>query len=547
MSSVIRSLVVKVGADLTDMQKGLKQASKELKSVGKSLTTTGTALTKGITLPAIAAATGLATLAIKSSETADDLKTMSAQTGISTQQLQKLQYASKFVDVEVETMAKGMAKVTKATGTATAKGEDFITVADGLSVSTKDSNGKLKDSEQIFYDTIDALGSMKDETAREVAAQNLFGKSYQDLMPLIEAGSGALEKYGDEAKKAGVIMSDQTVDSLANFNDTWERLKATISAAGTEIGAALVPVLEKLGPIIQDKVVPFVQAFIDKIAKLIDWFSNLDPKMQKIIGIIALMVVAIGPVLTVVGKMSTGIGGVIGGISKAIGIISGGGGIVSALGAIISPAGLVIAAIAAIAAAAFLIYKNWDKIKDFFQNLWEGVKSVTKSVVDFLVTLFLNFTPEGLIIKNWDKIVSYFSGLWDKVLNVFKKSLNEIIKLFNLIPGVDIPLFNVSTTKSKTAKSTAKSAKTTVAAPKTKKATSTAAYATGTNYVPQTGYALLHKGEAVIPASKNSGYVGSEITINNPLYLDGQILNRSNSRVQYGKNRSKARSLGVTT
>src|SRR5574344_383257 len=152
MSSVIRSLVVKVGADLTDMQKGLKQASKELKSVGKSLTTTGTALTKGITLPAIAAATGLATLAIKSSETADDLKTMSAQTGISTQQLQKLQYASKFVDVEVETMAKGMAKVTKATGTATAKGDDFITVADGLSVSTKDSNGKLKDSEQIFYD-----------------------------------------------------------------------------------------------------------------------------------------------------------------------------------------------------------------------------------------------------------------------------------------------------------------------------------------------------------------------------------------------------------
>ena len=58
MGTVIRSLMVKVGADLTDMQKGLKQASKELKSVGKSLTTTGTALTKGITLPAIAAATG---------------------------------------------------------------------------------------------------------------------------------------------------------------------------------------------------------------------------------------------------------------------------------------------------------------------------------------------------------------------------------------------------------------------------------------------------------------------------------------------------------
>ena len=498
MSSVIRSLVVKVGADLTDMQKGLKQASKELKSVGKSLTTTGTALTKGITLPAIAAATGLATLAIKSSETADDLKTMSAQTGISTQQLQKLQYASKFVDVEVETMAKGMAKVTKATGTATAKGEDFITVADGLSVSTKDSNGKLKDSEQIFYDTIDALGSMKDETAREVAAQNLFGKSYQDLMPLIEAGSGALEKYGDEAKKAGVIMSDQTVDSLANFNDTWERLKATISTAGTEIGAALVPVLEKLGPIIQDKVVPFVQKFIDKIAELIDWFSNLDPKMQKIIGIIALMVVAIGPVLTAVGKMSTGIGGLIGGISKAIGIISGGGGIVSALGAIISPAGLVIAAIAAIAAAAFIIYKNWDGISAFFKKLWNDV------------------------------------------LGFFEGAVNGIIKLLNKIPGVKIKKVDW-TDDTPAATSGSK-----VSIPAMKKATRTASYATGTNYVPQTGYALLHKGEAVIPASKNSGYVGSDITINNPLYLDGKIINRSNSRVQYGKNKSRARSLGVT-
>jgi len=46
-------------------------------------------------------------------------------------------------------------------------------------------------------------------------------------------------------------------------------------------------------------------------------------------------------------------------------------------------------------------------------------------------------------------------------------------------------------------------------------------YAQGTNYVPDTGMALLHKGEAVIPAAMNKPSSGSGVTINVPVNMDG--------------------------
>ena len=113
MSSTIRSLVVKVGADLSDFEKKMKKISKELKTAGKDMTELGQTMTKGVTMPLIAAGAALTGLAVNAGKTADELITLSNKTGISVEQLQEMQYAARFIDVELETMTGSMMKLTK--------------------------------------------------------------------------------------------------------------------------------------------------------------------------------------------------------------------------------------------------------------------------------------------------------------------------------------------------------------------------------------------------------------------------------------------------
>jgi len=389
MSNVIRSLIVKVGADTSDFSTKMKNISKDLKSTGKSLSSAGSALTKGVTVPLIGAATGMAALAVKAGETADELLTLSAQTGISTQSLQELQYASRFVDVEVETMTKGMVKVTKAMGAANAKNKDYIELTNGLQIATKGTNGELKTSEQMFYDSVDALGSITNETEREIAAQDLFGKSYQDLMPLIQAGSAGLKKYADEAHAVGAVLSDEDVAAMGAFDDKMQTMKATIEATGSRMGLAFMPILESLMPVIQNNIVPAIQKFSEWLTNIIDRFNNLDPGMQNfILGLIGAAAAA-GPVLSVIGGLTTKIGGAVGTISKFSKALSGGSTILGALGTALGPAGMIILGLTAFAAVAYTIYKNWDSITG-------AVKGAISKVKEFFGIKDKSSAPESV-------------------------------------------------------------------------------------------------------------------------------------------------------
>lgn len=175
---------------------------------------------------------------------ADALLTLEAQTGVAVDTLQEMQYAARFVDVEVEQMTTGLARTVKAIRETSAAGKDYIEVADGVKVSTKDQNGQLKDSYDVFLNAIDAIGSLSNETEKETAAQKLFGKSYQDIMPLVKAGSGAIKGYGIEAKDAGITIDTITVKALGKLDDKLEEVAATAEATSTKTAASMIRVTD---------------------------------------------------------------------------------------------------------------------------------------------------------------------------------------------------------------------------------------------------------------------------------------------------------------
>lgn len=115
-----------------------------------------------------------------------------------------------------------------------------------LGVSVTDANGELRDSNDVYWECIDALGSIQNETERDALAMQLFGKSAQELNSVIEAGSEAFKELGDEAEQMGFILSEDAVNRLGAFNDKLQVLQA--GAEGLKNAASLIalPFLDTL-------------------------------------------------------------------------------------------------------------------------------------------------------------------------------------------------------------------------------------------------------------------------------------------------------------
>lgn len=176
---------------------------------------------------------------------ADEILTMSKQTGIGTDSLQKLDYMSKLVDVDTGTVAKSMAKLTKNMDSATKGSGSAYEAFMKLGVPITDVNGNLRDSEDVFNDVISVLGEYKNETERDALAMKLFGKSAQSLNPLIEAGADQIAAWNKEAVEMGYVMDEDVVKNLSELQDSFDRFKKQISAIRNQVAGGFAKAMTK--------------------------------------------------------------------------------------------------------------------------------------------------------------------------------------------------------------------------------------------------------------------------------------------------------------
>lgn len=382
MSNIIRSLLVKVGVDLADMQKNLLKAGKDLKAMGKSLTTTGTSLTKGLTVPILGGVAAVGALMVKSGQAADELLTLSAKFGLTTDAIQEMQYAARFVDVEFETMAGSMQKLTKSMDAARKGTKEQVDAFKELGIEYQNSDGSLRDAKQVWLEAIDALNGVSNEADRDALALKLFGKSAVELNPLIKAGSKELNKLAQEAHSVGAVMSKDNVSALGKFDDAMQKITAVVKTAGGQLAVAFLPIMEKLKPVIEKTIIPAIKKLAEFIGNLIKGFNNLSPQLKGLILTFGGLAVAVGPVMTMVGKLTTGIGGMATALGKTIGAISGGKGIIASFTAFTSSAGLVVAALAAIAGVVALVISSITFADEETQQITRDTNDLIKSMKD---------------------------------------------------------------------------------------------------------------------------------------------------------------------
>lgn len=396
----------KAKAEADNFNVGLEKAKVALNKVGSAADQVATK-TKKLSAAAGGLLTALGAAAYKSAKAADELNTLSAQTGISTESLQKMAYAADLVDVSVDTISGSMAKLKK---NMASESEATVAAFESIGVATRDANGELRNSEDVFYDVLQGLSQIPNETERDVIAMQLFGKSADQLAGIIDDGGASLKALGQEAEDLGIILDQNTLDSLNAVNDQVDRLKAQATGEIAKAGAQAMQTLE-----------PVLESIIEKISALLTWIGNLDEEQMKTILTVLAVVAAISPIAGI-------IAGICGAITSFLTIWPQ----VQAVGAGIkafaaaNPLALVLAAVVAL---AVIIYTHWDKIKPILQAAWEKVKTVFDNIKTKIETVTER-------VKNaFETMRDTISGVFESIKTTAKSKLNGIITLVNGLIG----------------------------------------------------------------------------------------------------------------
>lgn len=344
--------------------------------------------------------TGMVGLGYSALQTADDISTLSQQSGISTDSLQKMQYAADRVDVSVDTISGAVTKLKKGMGGST---EPF----DALGVSVTDSSGHMRDAEAVFYDTVAALSQIENGVERDQAAYDIFGKSADELAGIIDDGGAAFRQYGQEAEDMGLILSGDTLSALNETNDTIDKSKAQLTAAAAQLGATIAtglsPVIEELTKIVEG---------------IVGWLQKLTPEQTNLIIKIGLVIAAIAPILTIGGKIISGIGTLMS-LAPMLG---------AAMTAMTGPIGIIVAAIGGVIAVGVLLYKNWDTIKEKAGQAWSHIKDGFNTFKTNISNAFHNFgeNTKQKFTDTWNNIKNNAGPAWESIKSTISDKLEGV-------------------------------------------------------------------------------------------------------------------------
>ncbi|HCT6316312.1 TPA: phage tail tape measure protein [Proteus mirabilis] len=322
-----------------------------------------------------------------------------------------------------------------------------------LGIKTRDAKGNLRDFPELLAE-LDKKTAKMGNAQRAGFFKHIAGEeAFSALSVLAEqAGKGELQtlvadlkQAKGEAQKVAGTMTDNLSGDMKNLQSAWEDL-------GIQIFDGIDSPLRQIS-----------QSITRVISKVGMWMKE-NPELAKTLTMIGL---AIAGIITTLGILSLSIAAMLGPLAAAklslsiLGIKGG-----SALTLLLKPIKLlgsaflglgkamlanpILLVIAAIAAAVYLIYKNWDTIGPYVYKVWDTVKRYTaiawqalkdtiKSAWEAIKYIFFNWTPLGLIIKHWDSIVSYtqttwtmiktkISDVWEGIKTTLKNGWNNIVK-----------------------------------------------------------------------------------------------------------------------
>lgn len=366
----LAALLVRIGADLSDLNKGLTQADRDIQKFGKKLTKMGGALSKNLTAPILGVGAALGAAAINVGSFADSLLDLVDQTGLSAKTLQEFRHVANVAGVESDVLAMAAIKLTTAMQSGGEQSKQLSGALSKLGLSATTAGGGLVSMDTLLPQIVGKLQGVSDVTTRNAIAADIFGKSWAELAPVLGLGAGAMEKARKEANALGLVMSDKDLQAADDFRRGLGTLKETMGAIVREIGVGVLPIMQGLVKLLQENVVPAVRS-------VVQWFNDLSPTTKIVIGVVAGLAAAIGPLLAALGGIMAIWPLIVAGFTAATG-----------------PIGGIILAIGGLTAAGIALWKNWDRVKLQFVLAWTAMKDAAFTAIGGILNVLVALTSK---------------------------------------------------------------------------------------------------------------------------------------------------------
>ena len=213
-------------------------------SLAKGLKTTAAVITGAMaaaTAGAVAAGKAFVDSAKQTANMADEIDKTSQKLGLSSKSYQEWDYVMKICGTEMSSMTTGLKTLTNKLDDAKNGSESAQAMFSALGISLEDISTMSR--EDLFTKTISGFQSMADSTERAALANDLFGKSGQNLAPLFNMSADATQELITKANDLNMIMSDDAVKSGASYKDSLTTLEGAMTGLKNNIMSQFMPSL----------------------------------------------------------------------------------------------------------------------------------------------------------------------------------------------------------------------------------------------------------------------------------------------------------------
>lgn len=241
LGDVVNGLTSKLGIQLPDSMKSSMNAMGSLDASSLALAGGFAAVATAI----VEAEKALISMTKEAASNADDLLTLASVTGMTTDSVQELNYMADLTDVSMDRIKDSLKETTNKMQEAAAGTGDAYDAYQRLGVEITNADGSLRSAQDVFYDTIDALGEIKNQTERDALAMDLMSESAQELNPLIDLGGEKMRDYAQEAHDMGYVLDNDALKSLQGVDDAYSRLQNTQEGVKNQLAAEFAPYLEE--------------------------------------------------------------------------------------------------------------------------------------------------------------------------------------------------------------------------------------------------------------------------------------------------------------
>ena len=186
----------------------------------------------------------LANLTLEQAAAAGEIQDVAMQTGLSTEAVQRYQYACDMIGVSFDTVASSQAKMIQSMADVQSGSETAAATWNQLGIEVTAADGSLRSAEEVFLEVIDVLGQIENATQRDAVSMEIFGRSAQDLNPLIVQGTDAFQALCDEASKVGTVLTDVQLEALAGVDDAMIRFNERLDAGEQAMALKFTPALQ---------------------------------------------------------------------------------------------------------------------------------------------------------------------------------------------------------------------------------------------------------------------------------------------------------------